>query len=536
MSAATSDIAQSDVDRYLEFAVSCQNDPVRWIEHAYPWGVSGTALAQAEPHKWHIETATLIRDELEAIRSGEKPIMPIQISVASGHGIGKSALTAMLNDWNMSTMRNARGVTTANTLDQLKDKTWAEMSKWHNLSISRPFFTWTATQLFSSESGDRKSWATQAAPWNEQNTEAFQGLHNRDRRILLQFDEASAIPRIIWEVIDGAKTDENTQIIHLAWGNPTRNSGFFYETFGKRSSYWHSRQIDSRDVPGTNKELMQQWAEEHGEDSDFFRIRVRGLFPRASAEQFISTPDVEKAMARDGVSLADDPLICGIDFARSGNCSTVMYWRRGKDGQLHQPDIYKGETDSMVLVSKLAHRLKELQPDIIYGDADGLGGPIVDRLLELGFNIVGVHSASSSEFPERNLNKRADMWLKGKNWIQDGGALWNDERFKSELTVLEVIANASSKLQMESKISLLKRGEASPDIADAFMLTHAYETTELISIEHMSSMNNERVNDDFNQWNEEDGMNESAGSHTQAKRDWRSRMRHLNGSDRKEKF
>ena len=534
---AALDLNPSDVDRYLEFAVSCERDPVRWIENAYPWGVRGTILENAVPHQWHLEIADDIRSELDAIHRGEKPEMSIDIGIASGHGVGKSAFMGMADDWNLSTMPNSRGITTANTQEQLANKTWAEQAKWHQLSISQPFFTWTATQLVSTEPGRQKSWVSHAVPWNERRPESFQGLHNKGRRILVKFDEGSAIPRVIYDAIEGAKTDEGTQIIHLVFGNPTRNSGPFYELFGKRKKYWITRQIDSRDVPGTNKHQIQKWIDEHGEDSDFVRIRVKGVFPRQSAEQFIPNDWVEEAMSREGRSLADDPLVCGIDFARSGSCASVLYWRRGKDGKSIKPDIYHDDPDSEVFIAKCAQRLKDMRPDIIMGDADGLGGPLVDRLAGLGFPIIGINSGSSSEFPDQNRNKRADLWYKGKRWIEQGGALWDDEQFRSELTVMEVVQDTKKGLlQMESKMSLLARGEASPDIADAFMLTHAFETTELLSIEHLNDMRVDTVRDDFEQYPSEDTVMDDGDPEYAQSRDWRDRMRYMSDSRRDDTF
>jgi hypothetical protein len=37
------------------------------------------------------------------------------------------------------------------------------------------------------------------------------------------FDEASAIPDLIWETTEGALTVEQTEILWLVCGNPTRN-------------------------------------------------------------------------------------------------------------------------------------------------------------------------------------------------------------------------------------------------------------------------------------------------------------------------
>lgn len=472
------------MDRYINAVEPCVNDPGLWQRRAYAWGQG--ELKGKTQHDWQDRIDDIIRDELSAMSSGEKPEGPIRIAVRSGHGIGKSAKISMLLDWALATMADCRCIVTANTDLQLRDKTWPEVSKWHRRSISKTFFEWTATTLHSNESGHEKSWGATATPWSERNPEAFQGLHNAGRRVLIFFDEASGIPAIIWESIEGAMTDKDTQIIWIAFGNPTRNSGRFYECFNKFRNLWHTMVIDSRDVPGTNHQLFKEWAEAYGEDSDFFKIRVKGEFPDVSAMQFISSEWVRTAMKRDPHTLDNDPLVCGIDFARNGTAANVMYWRKGRDGQTFKPDIYPEDASSSHFVAKCANRLRDMKPDLIFGDGVGVGGPIIDRLNELGFNVIDIQAGGRSSMPNRHLNMRAEMWAKGKEWIK-GGALWDDERLFNELTKIETVPNMKGLTQLESKKSLLARGEASPDVADAFMLTFAYDTNEAASSEYQAT-------------------------------------------------
>jgi hypothetical protein len=144
----------------------------------------------------------------------------IQIARASGHGIGKSALVAWIILWAISTFEDTKGVVTANTENQLKTKTWAEVSKWHRMFIARDLFKMTATALFANDPLHERTWRIDMVPWSERNTEAFAGLHNQGKRILVIFDEGSAIPDLIWEVTEGALTDQDTQIIWMAVRQP----------------------------------------------------------------------------------------------------------------------------------------------------------------------------------------------------------------------------------------------------------------------------------------------------------------------------
>lgn len=112
---------------------------------------------------------------------------------ASGHGIGKSAFISMLINWGMSTCEDCKVVVTANTDNQLRTKTWPEIIKWSNLAITKEWFTCTATAMYSNDPGHDKRWRADAIPWSEHNTEAFAGLHNERKRIIVVFDEASNI-------------------------------------------------------------------------------------------------------------------------------------------------------------------------------------------------------------------------------------------------------------------------------------------------------------------------------------------------------
>jgi hypothetical protein len=60
-----------------------------------------------------------------------------------------------------------------------------------------------------------KTWRIDQVSWTEARVEAFAGMHNEGRRILVVFDAGSAIPEIIYETTEGALTDANTEIIWL---------------------------------------------------------------------------------------------------------------------------------------------------------------------------------------------------------------------------------------------------------------------------------------------------------------------------------
>ena len=205
-------------DELIDAAGEFAHNPLGFVAFSWP----GTI-----PRKWQAEILTELGEKL---KTGEiDTFSAILEAVASGHGIGKSALVAWLIMWALCTEVDTKGVVTANTENQLKTKTWAELAKWYSTCRYKHWFKFTATALFSSDPSHERKWRIDMIPWSERNTESFAGLHNAGKRILVVFDEASAIPDVIWEVTEGALTDEDTEIIWLAFGNPTRNTGRFRE-------------------------------------------------------------------------------------------------------------------------------------------------------------------------------------------------------------------------------------------------------------------------------------------------------------------
>ena len=261
-----------------------RHDPLGFVEWAFPWGVAGGPLANhTGPEKWQADVLRQIGDGLRE-RKG-----PVRIAVASGHGVGKSALVAWLLLWALATDPATRGVVTANTETQLKTKTWAELAKWHRLALTHATCQLGASAL-AAQPADDVAGRIDMVPWAAHNAEAFAGLHNQGSRVLLVFDEASAIAEPIWETAEGALTDADTEIVWVVFGNPTRTSGRFFECFHRFRQRWLTQQVDSRDVSLTDKVQLARWLVDYGEDSDFMRVRVQGKNFRVPAPCSSSAP------------------------------------------------------------------------------------------------------------------------------------------------------------------------------------------------------------------------------------------------------
>lgn len=454
------------------------DDPLGFVMFAFDWG-EGELEGFDGPDQWQID---ILIDIGEAVKdrgfNGVDPVDPIKFATSSGHGIGKSALTAWLILWVMSTRPRSRGVVTANTVDQLKTKTWAELGKWHKRCITAHWFEVTNTSIYHIKLSD--SWRVDCMTSREENSEAFAGLHCADSTPWYIFDEASAIPNTIWEVAEGGLTDGEPMM--FVFGNPTRNNTKFFDCFHENKHRWNTRRIDSRTAKMTNKRLLQEWLDDYGEDSDFFRVRVKGEFPSAGEMQFLDSDLVTMGMNREpGGYIPDEPLICSVDIARGGGDDTRIGFRRGKDAitERYYRITAQDTRDSMKVVSKICMVLDRHKPDITFFDATGIGGPVADRLRQLGYNVIDIHFGAEADDKSKYANKTAEMADRLRQWLLSGGALPKDQQLHKELTSREFGHNEKDQLVMEKKKDIKKRLGFSPDWADQIYLTFAQAVPKL---------------------------------------------------------
>ena len=456
----------------LEELATFSADPAAFVLWAFPWGEAGTELADAEgPEQWQWDLLSRVRDGLLT------PNEAILEAIASGHGIGKSALVSWLVLWAFSTRANTRGVVTANTQTQLRTKTWAELNKWFRAFIARELFDLQATVLRARDPDCRETWRIDQVTWSEENTEAFAGLHNKGGRILIIFDEASGIPQGIWEVASGALTDADTEILWFAFGNPTLNSGAFYDIFHK-PTVWTRRQIDSRTVRLTNHKLLQRWIDTYGIDSDYCRVRIPGQFPQNSALEFISPATIAAAVARPLAGGAPwDTLVLGVDVARQGEDDSVLFFRRGFDARsippirLHIPNL-------MTLAGVVAQKVAEFRPAGVFIDEGGIGAGLVDRLRQLNVPVHAIQFGAAADLPAREgeglyKNKRSEMYGSLRRWLGAGGCIPDREQLRRELGAPMYAIDDRDKIVLEKKRDIKARLGFSPDESDALALTFA---------------------------------------------------------------
>jgi hypothetical protein len=477
---------QNDLETIADELVACRADPERFVDTMFDWNAG--ELKGKAPEPWQ-------REVLRAIRDGLPLGKAIRIAVASGHGVGKTCLVSWICLWAMSTCTDCRGILTASNEAQLATRNRSELRKWFRLFRGRAFFDLTATALLSADPGHEQTWRLDLLPWNEHRPEAFAGLHNQGRRIVVIMDEASVIPPIIWQTIEPVMTDINTEIIWAVFGNPLHNTGPFRECFGRFAHRWHRWHIDARDVEISDKEQIKQWAEDHAEDSYFFMTRVRGQFPAASALQFIPTDLVEAAMTRELIINPREPMVLGVDVARFGDDCSVIYPRRGLDARSILPKVYQGiSTDR--LLDKILEFCSQQRVEVIFVDGGGVGGGVVDQLRRHNLPVEDIQFGGRADRGDqvKYAQKRSEMWGALRDALRYL-AIPPSNELRDQLIGPEYDYNLRGELQLEKKSDMKKRGLASPDIADALALTYARPVFPRDDIDWMNNKTAETIHE-----------------------------------------
>lgn len=466
---------------------SIKDNPLAFVMYVFPWGVKGTPLEHFPgPRKWQREVLQDITNQIAV--NNAKPLNEqtkqidfetLRLAVSSGRGIGKSALVSWLVIWMLSTRIGSTTIISANSENQLRSITWAEITKWLAMSLNSHWFEVSATRVAPAKwitelvEQDLKKgtryWGVEGRLWSAENPDAYAGVHNFDG-VMVIFDEASGIDDAIWSVTGGFFTENTPNRFWLAFSNPRRNTGYFYECFNSKRDFWQTKMVDARTVEGTDKAVYEQIIAEYGADSSQAHVEVYGWFPNAGDDQFISSLIVDEAMKRPRYKDLSAPIIIGVDPARFGADATVIAVRQGRD--IVAVKKYRGD-DTMTVVGHVIEAIEEYKPALVVIDEGGLGAGIVDRLKEQRYKIKGINFGNKSKNPIMYGNMRAQMWGEMREWLKSA-SIPLDRFLKTDLISPMMKPDSRGTIFLESKKDMKARGLASPDAADAICVTFAF--------------------------------------------------------------
>lgn len=402
-----------------------------------------------------------------------------KISIASGHGIGKTAVISWIILWFLFVNYNAQVPCTAPTADQMYDVLWKELNLW---IVKMPDgvkdqYEWGKDHIRMRESPE--TWFARAKTSSKENSEALAGVHAD--HVLTLADEASGVEEKIFNTAEGAWTSGDILVILIS--NPTRTEGYFFDTHHKLKSNWQTLQFSSIDSPIVDHDYEANIAQRHGRDSTEYGIRVLGKFPDEGGMDDTGYVSLyADADIHEQVDFGEDTkfigtIIMGVDPAGEGDDKTSWVIRdRVKAKKIHEEAISnpRGIAEkTLTLMEKY-----EIRGRNVVVDSFGVGADVAKEMAIISKGLVSVYSVNVGELSEHErdqelyTNKRAEMYYKQKIWFKTGGEIVENSNLKEELKTIKFKRNTKGKIQLMSKVDMKKKyGYKSPNDADAFALT-----------------------------------------------------------------
>ena len=427
------------------------------------------------------------------------------LAIKSGHGVGKTRLEAWLHFWHMICNKKLgtplKCLLTGPTKNTVEDVLWEEckLVRGHLLPFLGDAFIMTEEECRYMHG--ENPWFSTPRTASKDNPDAMQGFHGTP---LIICEEPSGIDDEIFEVLSGVMSDEDARAV--MFGNPTKPFGFFYRAFVQRSSVWKCFTFNCRESlttetysypyfdPAGKKQMIEvrgrvtpesiaEKEETYGADSNVIRVRVEGEFPLESKDQLIPKAHVLRCFDRElperqhgavaimGVDVADE----GDDFSalcvRVGNTVvTVDRWRRAIPATVEH------------IVSQY-HEMRKYGLSIgkINIEKNGVGAGVFksvrERLIEepVMVNAIIPHETAWVDGGVKCRRLRDWLWWQARLYFSHKEPVFADKGDLFQQLARELVIprydDSDGPLVVESKKSIRRRGEGSPDIADALIFT-----------------------------------------------------------------
>lgn len=454
-------------------------DPLRFVQEAFDLdGTHGKRISDQQREGLEayrrIVVAKLKRARGASMTPQEQEdATRIGIAIRSGHGTGKTAFAAWLMLHFLVCRPYCKIPCIAPVGPQLKSNLWPEVHLWIRRS---PFLgeliRWQAEKIFFREAGGHEWFAiprtvnVKASP--EEQAETLAGIHADNMMVVV--DEASGVPDPVFRPLEGGLTGPVNFVLQI--GNPTRASGFFYDSHTKNRQDWLTLHWNAEDSELVERSQIERMARKYGTDSNAYRIRVLGEFPLASPDCLIPLDWVMKAVDRDLIVEPSMPKVLGIDVARYGDDKSIIVRRQGPIVQaLSEFD----KLDSQELACWGMREIQESEADCAAIDVIGWGAGTYDILNGMApCPVLPVNVAEGAANPEQFSRLRDELWWQVRERFQAGTiSIPPDDELIGELTVIKYnfSRTAKEKIKIESKQELRDRGIASPNRADAVCLS-----------------------------------------------------------------
>lgn len=452
----------------------------------------------------------LTYQQIEVMESVQQ--MGSRTSISSGHGTGKTASFGVIVLWHLTCFYNSITAVIAPKIEQVRKQVFKEVQLSLNRMKKSPF-DWVAEQVEVNAAdinikGAKQYWHVLAktAPKNE--PENLAGLHAD--YLLVIADEASGIEDAHFGVLTGSLTDERNRMVLAS--QPTRNTGFFYETHHKLSrsfgGKWNNLTLNSELSPIVSLAFLEEKKRQYSKEQ--YDIKVRGLFPNKSDGFLLGRSEVETIFGHNPLQGFSDwgyiiPIdVGGGDFRDDSVMTVAKVWGFGQYGEqarrvyIEDIPIMRDDQNIVDFARAVVNKSSQYESATLAVDYGGLGVGFIHNLTDLGLtNIEKVkwgNPCFRKELKDSFYNLRAQAVVSLARAIQDrrfGISPIVADRFGiriiNELTRIPYDYDNKARYQIMSKPDMKAKGIPSPDIADTFAFCFLesvnYIAAEMTSIE-----------------------------------------------------
>ena len=396
------------------------------------------------------------------------------LSVVSGHGTGKSTDESIVIFWGLTCFIDSQIGCTAPTADQIYDILWKEVARWHRKMPQRLADAFEVQAQYVRVKERPETWFARARTARKENPEALAGLHAEV--VIIIVDEASGVPEEIFEVAQGALTGK--LVIFIMVSNPTRLSGFFYDSHNKNRDNWRRLQFNSEQSPIVEKDYIKRTEEQYGKDSPQYKVRVLGVFPDAEEDQLISRKLFDEATKRTLVRNYNSIRCLGIDPARYGGDRTAFVERQGSYMGVvkvrKDQDIVATANDAVAILK--GAREEGNGYDYVMIDVIGLGAGLFDILIDRQRDadisdltkIIPVNVSETAEEENEHHNKRVELWHRLRDYLKTN---YCDPQLRDDCCAIKYgKPDSKGRNTLEAKEETRNRTGMSPDLGDAACL------------------------------------------------------------------
>lgn len=405
-------------------------------------------------YSWQIEC-------LEAVGS-QKPV-----AVAAANESGKTTfLVAPAVLYILYRFPQAQVVITSGAFRQVSHQLWPSMKKFSHLF---PEWEWNNVEIKTPEGGFALGFTVTDAG-------RFEGWHPKEDAstdpVFIVVDESKTVSEEVFQAIDRCGPQ-----FQLFVSSPGAPSGQFYRCFKKERELFWTRRVRSVDCPHISDAKRERDAKKYGHDHPVYLSMHEAQFPEDDGNLVFSISRMEHALANQPPERTIGEKVAFMDFAAGGD-EWIVAGRFGNKVRILDAFITSNTGESIARSIRVL-RSHGFNPGEVWGDASGLGKPIIDRFQdEYKFNVLPFNGGASAPDDEKDhyANLITYVWEKGTRLIGSGAINLGD---LDDVSIQQITErpwndvggwNKNGKLQIMPKDKMKKDlGIPSPDRGDALL-------------------------------------------------------------------